>query len=404
MFPDNSLFESNTPTDSRATDQAIKVISTFVLPTAADLVPEGAVPRRASKTISEAKNKSRGRQMLGLLIMAGAIAGFIFATPAWFVWAGLLIWGWFLFGKDTIDAEPFRQAFTEADLKVQDELNAFIRRNGLVELFKLRSELDTAIASYQVCDDTLARELMILKSNREARQRQAFLDRFSIRRANIPGIGPAKTSALISFGIETAADVKHYEVLRVPGFGEKMTAKLLSWRRGHEARFRYDLSPNQQDIADERALRGRFAADKAKLEKIIRDGARTLRNAQDRLNKLSEKAKNDNWLKGAADARAQAARDLNVLGLQTPTSSVGLTVDYPRTPPMAPRQSPPRYQPAPPPRPIPTPTQQVPKSRSRSTASTPSCPKCGATMRRRSGRYGRFWGCSRYPSCRGTRN
>ena len=33
-----------------------------------------------------------------------------------------------------------------------------------------------------------------------------------------------------------------------------------------------------------------------------------------------------------------------------------------------------------------------------------SCPSCGSAMRLRSGRYGRFWGCSRYPRCEGTRN
>jgi hypothetical protein len=33
----------------------------------------------------------------------------------------------------------------------------------------------------------------------------------------------------------------------------------------------------------------------------------------------------------------------------------------------------------------------------------PTCPACDAPMRRRKGRYGDFWGCSRYPSCRGTR-
>ena len=32
-----------------------------------------------------------------------------------------------------------------------------------------------------------------------------------------------------------------------------------------------------------------------------------------------------------------------------------------------------------------------------------NCPKCGAKMVRRSGRYGSFYGCSRYPYCKGTR-
>jgi hypothetical protein len=33
---------------------------------------------------------------------------------------------------------------------------------------------------------------------------------------------------------------------------------------------------------------------------------------------------------------------------------------------------------------------------------TPCCPRCGMMMRERSGQYGWFWGCIRYPSCRGT--
>ena len=34
----------------------------------------------------------------------------------------------------------------------------------------------------------------------------------------------------------------------------------------------------------------------------------------------------------------------------------------------------------------------------------PKCPLCGADMRLRHGKTGDFWGCSGYPSCRGTRN
>jgi len=34
----------------------------------------------------------------------------------------------------------------------------------------------------------------------------------------------------------------------------------------------------------------------------------------------------------------------------------------------------------------------------------PSCPRCNSPMRKRSGSRGEFWGCSRYPECKGTRN
>jgi restriction system protein len=33
----------------------------------------------------------------------------------------------------------------------------------------------------------------------------------------------------------------------------------------------------------------------------------------------------------------------------------------------------------------------------------PTCPRCHSTMVRRTSRHGFFWGCSRFPSCRGTR-
>ena len=36
--------------------------------------------------------------------------------------------------------------------------------------------------------------------------------------------------------------------------------------------------------------------------------------------------------------------------------------------------------------------------------SVPKCPKCGNVLRKRSGRYGDFWGCMSYPECRYTRN
>ena len=37
-----------------------------------------------------------------------------------------------------------------------------------------------------------------------------------------------------------------------------------------------------------------------------------------------------------------------------------------------------------------------------SSGETPSCPRCGMMMEVRSGRRGMFWGCLRYPACRGT--
>lgn len=381
MFPDLTTVEPNIPTDERGTEQAIREILAFRFPTVADLLPAAATPRGASNSLRIARSGKRGRALLGLLMMGGAVSGFIYAAPAWFMWIGLAIWGWVTFSDREIESGPFQQAFKDADERVQCELNTFVQRNGMTEVVKVRGDLDAAIAAYKGHEDALSRELMVMKSNRESRQRQAYLDRFSIRRANISGIGPAKTATLISFGIETAADVNQNAVLRVPGFGDVMTGKLVAWRREYESQFKYDRTPNAQDVADERALRGRFAAEKAKLESTIRNGLGTLRNAKGRLDALPAKARSDRALTDALAARAQAEQDLRELSVSVPASTVALTVTR-----------------------SPGPAPQPPSApRVTTTSGTPTCLRCGSPMRLRSGRYGQFWGCSRYPGCKGTR-
>lgn len=389
MFPDFATVDPSIRIDERGTEQAIREILAFRFPTVTDLLPTPAMPRGTSNALRVARSGKHERALLGLLMMSGAIAGFLFAAPAWFLWIGLAIWGWVTFSNREVESRPFRQAFRDADERIQRELNAFVQRNSMIEVVKVRADLDAAIAAYKGLDDSLARELMVMKSNRESRQRHAYLDRFSIRSASISGIGPVKTATLISFGIETAADVSQNAVLRVPGFGHVMTGKLVAWRRGHESRFKYDRIPNDQDVADERALRGRFAAEKAKLESTIRNGLGTLRNAKARLDALPAKARGDRALTEAVAARAQAERDLRELGVSVPTSTVILTVTpLPRPvspPPIAPHAT------------TPTPSRVI------ATSGTLTCPRCGSPMRRRSGRYGQFWGCSRYPGCKGTR-
>lgn len=389
MFPDLTSVMPNIPSDERGMEQAIREIRAFCFPTVTDILPAAAKPGGASNTLRKARSDKRGEALKGLLMMSGAAVGFIYASPTWFLWIGLAIWGWGTFSNRDVEIRPFQQAFKDADDLVQHELNAFVQRNGMTEVVKVRSDLDAAIAAYKAHDDALAQELMVMKSNRESRQRQAFLDRFSIRSANISGIGPVKTATLISFGIETAADVNQNAVLRVPGFGDVMTGKLVAWRREHESLFQYDRTPNAQDVADESALRGRFAAEKAKLESTIRNGLGTLRNSKARLDALPAKARSDRALTDALAARVQAEQDLRELGASVPTSTVALMV----MPPPSPALQPPRV-----PR-ITTPTPP----RVTTTSGTPTCPRCSSPMRLRSGRNGQFWGCSRYPGCKGTR-
>jgi predicted flap endonuclease-1-like 5' DNA nuclease len=233
----------------------------------------------------------------------------------------------------------------------------------------------------------MARELAALKSTREGRQRDTFLDRFPIRRAKISGIGPAKTATLASYGIETAADVKASAIMAVPGFGEAMTAKLMVWRRGHEAKFRYNPAPDASDIQADNAVRAAAAAKRSDLQSKIRSGLAALQNGPAQLTaraKLGDPALNE-----ALGVRAQAAHDLKQLGIAQPA---GGSPAAPVLRALAPQ---------------PPTTSSSPPAAGSSQGLT--CPQCGSRMVRRTARTGRragraFWGCSRYPTCRGTRN
>ena len=386
MFPDLSAVAPDIAPDKSATEQAIREILAFQFPVVSNLIPKSIVPaQKGSSDLRSAKRSKSGRALVGLLMLAGAGAGLLYAAPAWFIWFGLAGWGALLVGDAKLDAEAFREAFAKAEEALQRELDAFVGRNGLTEVATVRRDLNATISSYRRIDGDLEQELMELKFTREARQRAAFLDLWSIRSANISGIGPARKATLASFGIETAADVTRSAVARVPGFGDVMTRTLLDWRRGHESRFRYDPARNAQDIADEGRLRTRFDSRKSGLEATIRNGLRTLRTARTKIDTLPVRALSDQALVRILEQRLLAEQDLKVLGVPVPGGTI---------------QSRPVFQ-----------TELRPQDpelghgqRPAGSRSVPDCPRCGSMMRRRSRGHGGFWGCTRYPRCSGRRN
>ena len=138
---------------------------------------------------------------------------------------------------------------------MQLALDEFVRRNNATEAKtnakRLHRELRAGFAAYdnnkRALDRELNRELKNFESRRKTRQRNAYLNDFSIRSADISGIGIVSTYTLLLFGIQTASDIKRSAVLRVPGIDDDMADKLLNWRRMHELQFRYDPTPNEQD-------------------------------------------------------------------------------------------------------------------------------------------------------------
>ena len=92
-------------------------------------------------------------------------------------------------------------------------------------------------------------------------QLRHYLEKFDIASADIPHVKDSRKAMLSSYGIDDAADVTATAVEAVPGFGQFLTDKMLTWRRSLESKFKFDarrgIDPSDiqrvdQDIAKRR--------------------------------------------------------------------------------------------------------------------------------------------------------
>lgn len=155
------------------------------------------------------------------------------------------------------------------------------KREALLDVFKEKvNSLDKARAELADMPNKRQCGIAKLESERESRQRQRYLDRFRIDRAEIHGIGAGRTSMLASYGIETAADIKKSKIMQIPGFGEALTSELVEWRKKHERNFRFN--PNEPVDRHEIDVMDR------ELESQRQNLLSTLRQGSDSLRRLSQ--------------------------------------------------------------------------------------------------------------------
>ncbi|KVV10886.1 MULTISPECIES: topoisomerase DNA-binding C4 zinc finger domain-containing protein [unclassified Pseudomonas] len=349
-----------------------------------------------SVAVTRAKNTRHDPAIFGGFALLAAVVGYVAVPGAAVLW-GLLGFGGLarIFATKKIDPTPLRMSYQDADSKVRLASQAYLQRIGLREMHVLYADLEDAVVRYRQLEAQLAQALKQLKATREDRQRTVFLDRFLIRRASISGIGAGKTATLASFGIETAADITAYTVRAVPGFGEALTAKMLIWRQEQEAKFRYNATPDPSDVQAEQSARVTFATKQIELQKKIQSGFAALQASVPRC--LCAKVTPDQALQQALQERAIAEHDCVVLGINVPALTP-ISIELPKRTQVAPSKV--------------QPLSSVPRMVAPVTTRpvvTNACPSCGASMVRRTARKGKhagrqFWGCSKFPACKGTRS
>lgn len=348
----------------------------------------GNIDLRPSPAAAAARGARTKRKLIGVAAVAAAAATLFYAPAAWIIWIAV---GWYglaiLFGDG--DESSFTLSFERADREWAEGLARWRASVGGGRFEAAKAKL----AQYRAQYDSLAaderRKLEEADRGRRDAQLKAWLEQFQIRRFPIKGIGPGKVATLASYGIETAAEIESSRLLRVPGFGSVTSRPLLEWRRRLEGRFRYDARPTPADAQRVASIRSEIATKAAKLRLELSAGPAEL--AKIAASVVAAQNSPSSELIKLRSARAQAEADLRYLGISVPAARAYVPSPV-RQPPS--RQYWPRSGPA---------------QRSTSSRIGRTCPKCGSSMVKRTARRGRnaggqFWGCSRYPSCRGTRS
>jgi len=169
----------------------------------------------------------------------------------------------------------------------------------------------------------------------------------------------------------------------------------VEWRKKLESRFVFRPQPTDVDAKEIASIRSSIASKGAACRKELLAGPANVRNALRRIEVFQKTP--DPVLTQIHSELEQLKCDLSFLGITPPPVSSplvpkqasGLRIGQP---PAAPPQAAPSVAP----------------SSTGPFRSAPSCPRCSSVMVRRVAFRGRnvggtFWGCSRYPTCRGSR-
>jgi DNA-binding helix-hairpin-helix protein with protein kinase domain len=382
--------------------QILAALRAVVLPPPGTLLPQ--LPADLGPPTASTTGTRGLRVMLGIGALVAAAVGFAAAPHLFLIWLALAGFALSRFASVKPNAPALKRSFEELDRRAQQLSIAHLQRIGYAQLSGVRAEMELLADQYGRLDADLQRELHRIRDGQEARHRNAYLDTIFIERAKISGIGQVKARALLSFGIETAADVTYTAVRRVPGFGDALTQKLLIWRAEQERKFRYSPAPTPADRLAEDAARAAVADAKRTLETRLRAGMTQLQQAPSLL--ISRSSTADPALHEALIARARLTRDARTAGIVLPAPTP--VVIPPTKPAPGPTVRFPHVQAG-----VPGSASHPPKAASAASPpsgpiNAPACPVCASRMVRRTAKRGRhvgtsFWSCSRFPHCPGKR-
>ena len=413
LFPENYASGSLGTISSQPginVERIISKIGALSLPLSASLLPKqvvnNATPSSKAKSL---KSSAWTSKILPILGIVGAGVGLFMLPNLFFIW-GIIAFASFGSLGDKLDTSAIQSNLKQAESQLEQVCNSIFKAHGYFESASIKHALEADIKSYQGMDHKLRVELDKHTKNREQILVNHYLGQFFIRKASVNGIGPVKAAELASFGIETAADVTKSSVTSVPGIGPVKAKALLAWKKSLELKFVPSASASKAYHDSQNALKAKNLAEKAALEAKIKKNFASLEQASKRISQITSALQKNGTYLSAVDSYNQAIIDLNFLV----GSSIARKFEYvPDKSLFSFKQSQSSIQNS-------ASSNKVSSSNSTklrtkakinqtSSKAKPSCPLCGAPMVKRLAKKGRnagnyFWGCSKYPICKGTRN
>jgi DNA-binding helix-hairpin-helix protein with protein kinase domain len=153
--------------------------------------------------------------------------------------------------------EEIKQRKSQYDSCKQKVIEIYSKLQGIIDSYnkiydREREKISNEFSIYSKLSTEREQLLVELKSKNEKLQLQKHLQKYLIIKSRIKEIGDSRTHTLVSYGIETAADVTHEGIKGIPGFGKHLRGVLLAWRIACEKEFKFDYrKPIPQSDIDE---------------------------------------------------------------------------------------------------------------------------------------------------------
>ncbi len=273
-----------------------------------------ATPTPFLKEIQIATRLVSARIMATKIAAAMIFVGMGLLYPQLFFFAPIVavfLYNWAITNVPMQSERTLRQTvMTEAQRKWESTSRKWVTEAGVSSYINKLSELERCKREYEALQSEYKREKDKLQATIRQRQLQKYLGSYFIDDHTIPNIGPGRKATLVSFGVETAADLDRRRIQAIKGFGSTLTNELMQWRKHIESEFVFDVSKGIAP-SDILALNQKYNQRRVMIENTILAGPE-IRNKV-RAEILQKRGALRSGVEQDAGALAQARADMSLL-------------------------------------------------------------------------------------------